>query len=183
MGFEEKAHTADWALHVWADVLEGLFAEAARGMYALAGALPAPACPGGQARVAPRPGPDGTGQAHRSCREHRRHAGARRQVAVRPGSEAERQAEGPKVKRTFEIEAPDAESLLVAFLSELVYAVEQEHLIFDEFDVQVEGIKLKVEMSGAPILSLTKAIKAVTYHNLQIQPTARGYEVEIVFDV
>ena len=25
--------------------------------------LPAPACPGGQARVPPRPGPDGTGQA------------------------------------------------------------------------------------------------------------------------
>jgi len=171
MGFEEKAHTADWALRVWADDLEGLFAEAARGMYALAGALPAlpaPACPGGQARVAPRPGPDGTGQA---------------QVAVRPGSKAEGQAEGPKVKRTFETEATDAESLLVAFLSELVYAVEQEHLIFNEFDVQVEGIKLKVEMSGAPILSLTKAIKAVTYHNLQIAPTARGYEVEIVFDV
>jgi SHS2 domain-containing protein len=168
MGFEEKAHTADWALRVWADDLEGLFAEAARGMYALAGALPAPACPGGQARVAPRPGPDGTGQA---------------QVAVRPGSKAEGQAEGPKVKRTFEAEATDAESLLVAFLSELVFAVEQEHLIFDEFDVQVEGMKLKVEMSGAPILSLAKAIKAVTYHNLQIQPTARGYEVEIVFDV
>ena len=132
MGYEEKAHTADWALRVWADDLEGLFAEAARGMYALSGA---------------------------------------------------NQAEGPKVKRTFEAEAPDAESLLVAFLSELVYAVEQEHLIFDEFDVQVEGIKLKVEMSGTPILSLTKAIKAVTYHNLQIRPTARGYEVEIVFDV
>jgi len=132
MGFEEKAHTADWALHVWAKSLPALFAEAARGMYALSGA---------------------------------------------------NQAEGPKVKRTFEAEAPDAESLLVAFLSEMVYAVEQEHLIFDEFDVQVEGIKLKVEMSGAPILSLTKAIKAVTYHNLQIRPTARGYEVEIVFDV
>ena len=38
MGFEEKAHTADWALRVWADDLEGLFAEAARGMYALSGA-------------------------------------------------------------------------------------------------------------------------------------------------
>jgi len=132
MGFEEIAHTADWAMHVWADNLEGLFAEAARGMYALSGA---------------------------------------------------NQAEGPKVKRTFETQAQDAESLLVAFLSELVYALEQEGVIFDEFDVQVEGTKLKVEMSGAPILSLTKAIKAVTYHNLQVRPTARGYEVEIVFDV
>ena len=66
MGFEEISHTADWALRVWADDLEGLFAEAARGMNALSGA---------------------------------------------------QLAEGPKVKRTFEAEAPDAESLLVAFLS------------------------------------------------------------------
>jgi len=38
-------------------------------------------------------------------------------------------------------------------------------------------------MDGAPLLSATKIIKAVTYHNLRIRPTARGYEVEIVFDV
>jgi SHS2 domain-containing protein len=36
---------------------------------------------------------------------------------------------------------------------------------------------------GAPILSMDKAIKAVTFHNLQIQKTRRGVEVEIVFDV
>ncbi len=94
-----------------------------------------------------------------------------------------RLAEGPRAWRTFETAAPDPESLLVAFLSELVYAAEQEKLGFDMFRIDIEGQTLKVEMEGAPLLSLNKAIKAVTYHNLQIQQTARGYEIEIVFDV
>jgi len=152
MGFEEIAHTADWALRVWADDLEKLFVEAARGMYALSGAQPALSEVEGQAEGA-----------------------------------ALNLSKGPKVKRTFEAEAQDAESLLVAFLSELVYAVEQEQLMFTSFQVGMSecsaGWRLEVEMAGAPIVSINKAIKAVTYHNLQIQQTARGYEVEIVFDV
>jgi SHS2 domain-containing protein len=42
--FREIDHTADWALEVWAPTLEALFVEAARGMYALAGAVPGAAC-------------------------------------------------------------------------------------------------------------------------------------------
>ncbi len=94
-----------------------------------------------------------------------------------------RLAEVPRARRTFETTAPDLESLLVTFLSELVYAAEQEHLAFDRFEVKVKSRVLKVEMEGAPIVSMNKAIKAVTYHNLQVRQTARGYEVEIVFDV
>jgi SHS2 domain-containing protein len=92
-------------------------------------------------------------------------------------------AEKPRVRRTFSISAVDTECLLVAFLSELVYYAEQEKLGFDMFKINVEGQTLKVEMEGAPIVSMNKAIKAVTYHNLQVRQTARGYEVEIVFDV
>ncbi len=95
-----------------------------------------------------------------------------------------RLAEGRRVKRTVEIEAPDVESLLVAFLSEVLYFMEQEHLGFDVFHIlEVEGQKLRAELEGAPLLSLTKAIKAVTFHNLNVRRTDRGYEVEIVFDV
>jgi SHS2 domain-containing protein len=100
----------------------------------------------------------------------------------------------PRLKQTFESEAPDAESLLVAFLSELVYYQEQENLAFDAFELEVKsatltgaavpkGQKLKVEMEGAQIVSIDKAIKAVTYHNLKIEETSRGIEVVIVFDV
>ena len=101
---------------------------------------------------------------------------------------------GLRVKRTFESESPDVESLLVAFLSELVYCQEHENLAFDEFKFEVKklalnravvskGEELKVEMEGAQISSVDKAIKAVTYHNLQIKETELGFETTIVFDV
>ncbi len=93
-----------------------------------------------------------------------------------------------RVRRSIELTAPDAESLLVAFLSELVYSAEQENLGFDDFDIHLELAEantywLRAKISGAPIESISKTIKAVTFHNLQIRGTERGLEVEIVFDV
>jgi SHS2 domain-containing protein len=88
-----------------------------------------------------------------------------------------------RVKQTFESEAPDAESLLVAFLSELVYYQEQENLAFDVFGIKIESSRLRVEMEGGQITSTDKAIKAVTYHNLKIERTSDGFETTIVFDV
>ena len=92
-------------------------------------------------------------------------------------------APGRRRRRTINTEAPDAESLLVAFLSELVYFVEHERLAFDLFKVDLEKTRLMVTMSGSPILSMSKSIKAVTYHNLQIWKKEHGFQVDIVFDV
>ncbi len=102
------------------------------------------------------------------------------------------QAEGPRVRRELSLNASDAEGLLVAFLTELLYLSEFEKIIFNRFialhtstsSVQgVEGFNLKVMMEGGALRSIEKEIKAVTFHNLQIRETERGLEVEIVFDV
>lgn len=90
---------------------------------------------------------------------------------------------GPRLKGRFEAEAPDVESLLVAFLSELLYYQEQENIAFDQFELRVEPGRLKAEMEGAQIASSEKAIKAVTYHNLKVKRTDQGVETTIVFDV
>lgn len=91
------------------------------------------------------------------------------------------------VERSLALSAPDAEALLVAFLSELVYLAEQEHLAFDAIAPTVtagaQGYTLQASLRGAPIRSLMKSIKAVTFHNLQIRTTPQGLEVEIIFDV
>ena len=92
-------------------------------------------------------------------------------------------ADEPRIVKSFEAKEPDDESLLVAFLSELIYYAEQENLGFDDFDIHLNDGRLKVELGGAPLKSMDKAIKAVTWHNLNITKTARGLEVEIVFDV
>ena len=92
-------------------------------------------------------------------------------------------AASPRMQRTFKSEGSDAESLLIAFLSELIYDQEQENLAFDVFEVKVKSKKLEVEMEGAQIVSADKAIKAATYHNLKIEKTDRGFETTIVFDV
>lgn len=89
----------------------------------------------------------------------------------------------PRVKRTFESKGPDIESLLVAFLSELIYLEEQENLAFNSFELDIQAERLNVEIEGAHILSADKAIKAVTYHNMKVEETGLGYEVVIVFDV
>ena len=96
--------------------------------------------------------------------------------------------ENSKAERTFSTSAMDPESLLVAFLSELIYFAEKDHLAFDRFDLELDInfdkiSNISTTLHGAAILSTKKMIKAVTYHNLKIQKTVKGFEVEIVFDV
>jgi SHS2 domain-containing protein len=82
------------------------------------------------------------------------------------------------------IHAADAESLLVRFLTELLWVEQEQRLGFNEFSIQVDNARdLHAELHGSTILSLDKEIKAVTYHNLAIQTTYQGLRVNIVFDV
>ena len=85
--------------------------------------------------------------------------------------------------RRLQINFQDQESLLVSFLAELLLLCELENLGFDTFDLHIEGDCLVANLTGAPIESITKEIKAVTYHNLEIRDTALGLEANIVFDV
>lgn len=88
------------------------------------------------------------------------------------------------VEERFEIEADDAESLLVNWLSELTYRAEVDGLIFGEFNLyQVSPTHLQAVVRGGPVPKLQKHIKAVTYHNLEIVETEDGLLTEVVFDV
>ena len=83
----------------------------------------------------------------------------------------------------FEIAAPDRETLLVTFLAELLYFTQRDAVAFVQFDLDYDGERLIAEVAGAPIESIAKEIKAVTYHNLVVRETVRGLEATIVFDV
>ena len=89
-----------------------------------------------------------------------------------------------KIEKSIELEAIDAESLLVEWLSELAYWAESEMLVFKNFRIQkATATYLKAKVWGGKTSMLDKQIKAVTYHNLKIKKTAEGLEATIVFDV
>ena len=91
---------------------------------------------------------------------------------------------GPRRMKFLKLSAADRESLLVIFLEELLFLGEQEHIGFDNYDdLRLSENRIELQIEGAPILSQSKEIKAVTYHNLEIRETKQGYEVNIVFDV
>ena len=89
----------------------------------------------------------------------------------------------PRETYRFEIAAPDRETLLVTFLAELLYFTQRDAVGFDRIDLIYDGERLMTEAEGAPIESIAKEIKAVTYHNLAVRETERGVEATIVFDV
>jgi SHS2 domain-containing protein len=89
----------------------------------------------------------------------------------------------PQIERQFDLQAPDNESLLVAFLSELLFLGEQEGLGFDHFRIKIHEHRLSAQLSGAPLLSIDKEIKAVTFHRLAILTDENGLRTRLVFDV
>jgi len=89
----------------------------------------------------------------------------------------------PREVYRFEINAPDREVVLVTFLAELLYFTQRDDVGFDQFDLAWAGQRLTATVEGAPIESIAKEIKAVTYHNLAVRETERGLEATLVFDV
>lgn len=90
----------------------------------------------------------------------------------------------PAILYTFELEALDWEILLVDWLTELLARIEDEGIVFSYIHTEwVDDLKLVAQASGQSGGDFKKVIKAVTFHNLAIHHTPKGYETEIVFDV
>lgn len=93
-------------------------------------------------------------------------------------------ASDPPTTRSVHLKGIDYESLLVAWLNELLYLYESEGLGFEQINIEhLDQTSLKAEMIGAPTEQWLKDIKAVTYHNLSILRSQSGLEVTIVLDV
>jgi SHS2 domain-containing protein len=92
-------------------------------------------------------------------------------------------SEESRCHRQIELLADDREQLLVSFLGELLFLVEDEDLAFDGFLLTVDDTSLVARLEGGSMVSRSKEIKAVTYHRLEISETKRGLETSIIFDV
>jgi len=89
-----------------------------------------------------------------------------------------------QIKKNVEVEAMDAESVLVEWLAELAYLAETHLLVFKRFEIEsVTPTRVQATLFGGKVSKLQKHIKAVTYHNLEITKTDKGLEATVVFDV
>lgn len=91
-------------------------------------------------------------------------------------------AEGSLPSQQFQIQGDDPESLLVGFLSELLFWTEEE-IGFHTFNLTFTPGCLHAVVAGAKITSQSKEIKAVTFHNLRIQQGESLLQGIIVFDI
>ncbi len=76
----------------------------------------------------------------------------------------------------------DYESLLVAFLSEILFVVEQKRNPFN-IQVKISGSQLESTFQSFSIISYIKEIKAVTFNQLNIKETNSQFKTRIVFDI
>jgi SHS2 domain-containing protein len=88
------------------------------------------------------------------------------------------------IERHVELDAFDAETLVVDWLGELVFWAEDELLVFRDFDLTISSdFQLKAVVRGGIASELVKHIKAVTYHGLVVERMENGLQATIVFDV
>jgi SHS2 domain-containing protein len=88
------------------------------------------------------------------------------------------------VEHAIELQAYDAETLLVAWLGELLYLGERDSCVFTDFDMlEVAQTRLQAVARGGPVSEHRQHIKAVTFSDLEIAHNDAGYETTIVFDV
>jgi len=93
-------------------------------------------------------------------------------------------APASETTRLIQLTGIDRESLLVAWLNELLYFHESEGLGFEGLEIQhLDETSIKAKVTGAPTQQWLKDIKAVTYHNLAIHKIESGLEVTLVLDV
>ena len=86
------------------------------------------------------------------------------------------------------IDAPDRVALLARWLSELNYRHVIEHRIFLEFEVlALSEHHLEAEVSGEIFdparHTIFTEIKAVTFHDLQLERDEHGWKAQIIFDL
>lgn len=90
------------------------------------------------------------------------------------------------------LNSPDLESLLVDWLSELLYIFEVDEVVFWKFRVEeireVEGeYSIKAQAFGERFERgshpFETDIKAVTYNQLEVSKTEEGWEAQVVVDI
>ncbi len=88
-------------------------------------------------------------------------------------------------RKTITIQSLDLSSLLVDFLSEVLYSIQTNREIYNKIKyIKFSDTEIKAELSGKKAERFNQDIKAVTYHNLEIKQEPNGaWTATVLFDI
>ena len=93
----------------------------------------------------------------------------------------------PVQSRTVEVAGDDLGFLMFDWLNELLYAFEADKLLLSQFEVQIDGDRLRAVCRGEAMdperHEMEHEVKAITYHQLRVEETDGGWLAEIVVDI
>lgn len=99
----------------------------------------------------------------------------------------------PKTEFPVEVQGADREELMINWLSELLFLLESRRLLpaafeIDRLEVDTLGdCRLRARVLGETFDPerhyLEREIKAVTYHRIEVEPTAAGWRAQIYVDL
>ena len=90
-------------------------------------------------------------------------------------------------ERTFSLSADSWDMLYLNWLNELLFCFETELLVLTDFEIHLSGYHLTGRGRGE-VLDIRRHqthfnIKAITYHQLQVSRTHRGWLAEVILDI
>jgi SHS2 domain-containing protein len=92
----------------------------------------------------------------------------------------------PKEQRLIEISADNADELMIAWLQQIIAAVDTEEMFFSKFDIhEISETGLKAEIWGEQ-MSREKGqtvVKAVTYHKFKLEKIDGNFKATISLDI
>ena len=95
------------------------------------------------------------------------------------------QTEGKEIRRKIKVSSLDLPSLLIDFLSELLYLAEVNREVYQKAQFKNFSEKeLETTLIGKKLKRMGVHIKAATYHNLDIHQRKDGvWEAKVLFDI
>ena len=90
-----------------------------------------------------------------------------------------------KLKKKIKVSGKDLESLLYNFLEELLFLLDTENFFLGKLKIRIKDLKLEAELQGDDVKNYeTKVdVKAVTYNQMKVEKTSRGWMCQVVVDV
>jgi len=98
---------------------------------------------------------------------------------------AKYEREGRKIKKEIKVSSLDLSSLLVDFLSEVLYSSEVNHEIYRQIQFRkLTNKNIEGNLFGEKLKTIGVIIKGVTYHGLDIhQKKDKTWEATVLFDI